>query len=63
MRGYEWKKGSMLIADSPAEMVKQLIKEANSIEQIDYWKKQTEMIADNGPDQIELTNRIRYTYE
>ena len=63
MRGYEWKKGSMLIADSPAEMVKQLIKEANSIEQIDYWKKQTELIADNGPDQIELTNRIRYTYE
>ena len=63
MRGYEWEKGSMLIAESPAEMVTQLKKESGSMERINYWKEQTELVADNGPDQIELINRIRFTYE
>ncbi|HCL82704.1 MAG TPA: hypothetical protein DIC22_01960 [Chitinophagaceae bacterium] len=63
MRGYEWKKGSLLVADSPADMVTQLIKEAHSIERIRYWKEQTELIAENGPDQMELINRLRYNYE
>jgi glycosyltransferase involved in cell wall biosynthesis len=63
MRGYEWKKGSLLVADSPAEMVTQLIKEAKSTDRINYWKEQTELIAGSGPDQDELVNRIRFTYE
>jgi glycosyltransferase involved in cell wall biosynthesis len=63
MRGYEWKKGILLVTDSPAEMVKKLLTEANSLERINYWKKQTELIAENGPDQDELMNRIRCTYE
>src|SRR5580704_14506956 len=63
MRGYEWKKGSLLVADSPAEMVTKLMKEANLMDRINYWKDQTELVAENGPDQIELINRIRYTYE
>jgi glycosyltransferase involved in cell wall biosynthesis len=62
MRGYEWGKGSLLIADSPAEMVKQLLTEAGSPERINYWKEQTELIAENGPDQNDLMNRIRYAY-
>jgi glycosyltransferase involved in cell wall biosynthesis len=63
MRGYEWKKGSLLVTDSPADMVAQLMKEANSMDRINYWKDQTELVADNGPEQIELINRIRYIYE
>ncbi len=63
MRGYEWKKGSLLLADSPEDMVTQLMKEAGSMDRINYWKEQTELVAENGPDQIELINRIRYTYE
>jgi hypothetical protein len=62
-RGYEWEKGELLIADSPAEMVTQLILEAGSIDRINYWKEQTELIAVNGPEQSELINRIRHIYE
>jgi glycosyltransferase involved in cell wall biosynthesis len=63
MRGYEWKAGKLLVADSPEEMAAQLIKESGSLERINYWKKQTELVADSGPEQNELINRIRYTYE
>ena len=63
MRGYEWKKGSLLVADSPEEMVSQLVKEAGSPDRIRFWKEQTELIAGNGPDQEELLSRIRVTYE
>jgi glycosyltransferase involved in cell wall biosynthesis len=62
-RGYEWKRGKLLIADSPAAMASQLLKEAGNIERIQYWKAQTELIADNGPDQMDLLNRIRLIYE
>jgi hypothetical protein len=62
-RGYEWKNGDLLVADSPADMVELLLRESVSIERINYWKGQTELVADSGPDQYELTNRIRYTYE
>jgi hypothetical protein len=62
-RGYEWKNGNLLVADSPADMVEQLMKESVSMERINYWKEQTELVADSGPEHIELINRIRYTYE
>ena len=63
MRGYEWKKGNLLVADSPEEMAALLIKESVSPDRIRYWKEQTEMIAENGPEPAELLNRIRCTYE
>jgi glycosyltransferase involved in cell wall biosynthesis len=61
-RGYEWKKGSLLIADSPAEMVTKLMNESKSSDRINYWKEQTEMVAENGPSQDELVQKIRETY-
>jgi hypothetical protein len=61
-RGYEWKKGSLMVADSPAEMVSKLMSESGSEERINYWKEQTEMIAENGPDPEELIKKIRDAY-
>lgn len=63
MRGYEWKKGSLLVANSPNEMVAKLMIESRSEERVKYWREQTEIIAENGPDKDELINRIRMTYE
>jgi glycosyltransferase involved in cell wall biosynthesis len=63
MRGYEWKKGNLLVADNPAEMVRLLIREAKSSESIRYWREQTELIAENGPGLEDLVNRMKYTYE
>jgi hypothetical protein len=62
MRGYEWKSGSLLVADSPAEMVGSLIKEAYDPQRIDFWKEQTRLIARNGLGDEDLAARIRYTY-
>jgi hypothetical protein len=63
MRGYEWEKGSLLIADTPAEMVAELISESKTLERIHHWSGQTEIVASNGPRQSELIKRIRVTYE
>ncbi|MDP4251708.1 MAG: glycosyltransferase [Bacteroidota bacterium] len=63
MRGYEWKKGTLQVADSPAEMAACIVQEANSMERLNHWKNQTELIAENGPDQMELSGRIRQIYE
>jgi hypothetical protein len=63
MRGYEWRKGSLLVADTPGDMVIKLTLESQTMERIKYWSEQTELVASSGPDQIELINRIRATYE
>jgi glycosyltransferase involved in cell wall biosynthesis len=62
MRGYEWKQGALLVADNPAAMADLLIREANCPDQVTYWGNQTRLIAENGPDQHELANRIRNTF-
>ena len=63
MRGYEWKEGKLLIADSPEEMASQLIRMAMSTESINYWKDQTRLVAVNGLNENQLADRIRSSYQ
>jgi Glycosyl transferases group 1 len=63
MRGYEWNRGELLIADSPEEMARRLIEEAHSLDRINFWKDQTRLVASNGPDEQQLADRIRLAYQ
>lgn len=48
MRGYYWSKGSLLIADTPEDMVLSIRRELESIDKIKYWSDQTKIVANNG---------------
>jgi glycosyltransferase involved in cell wall biosynthesis len=62
-RGYEWKAGALLMAETPAAMAEQLIKEAGNLDRIHYWKEQTKLIAASGLDKNDLADRIRVAYQ
>lgn len=63
MRGYEWKKGSVMVADSPEKMGQLLIDTAPDLEKVAYWAAQTRTIAENGPSMEDLMEKIKYTYQ
>jgi glycosyltransferase involved in cell wall biosynthesis len=63
MRGYEWKQGSLIVADTPEEMARQLIINAPDAEKVQYWAAQTRIIANNGPEIESLGNQIRTLYK
>ncbi len=63
MRGYEWKQGSLIVADTPEEMARQLIINAPDPEKVQYWAEQTRIIANNGPEIESLGNQIRSLYK
>lgn len=63
MRGYEWKKGSVMVADTPAGMAQMLIDIAPHLEKVLYWAGQTRTIAENGPSMKDLMEKIKYTYQ
>lgn len=62
MRGYFWKKGHLLVADTPADMVKKIFNDIQSAESIDYWCKQTRIVAENGLTNNELAEIMRSVY-
>jgi len=59
MRGYLWKEGELLIADTPDEMAAALITHAASLEKISYWSDQTRIVAVNGLKDDELVAMIQ----
>ncbi|AEW02995.1 hypothetical protein A4D02_03100 [Niastella koreensis] len=63
MRGYEWKQGSLIVADTPEEMARQLIINAPDPEKVQHWAAQTRIIANNGPEVESLGNQIRSLYK
>ena len=48
MRGYYWKEGNLLVADTPKEMSNLILKETKTIDRINYWSEQTRKVAKNG---------------
>lgn len=63
MRGYDWKAGSLIVADTPEEMAQQLIENAPDLEKVNYWASQTRIIATTGPELSTLADMIRYLYK
>jgi len=63
MRGYEWKEGALLMADTPEEMTEQILKVATDPAAVLYWAGQTRTIAQNGPALQELVNKLKHSYQ
>jgi hypothetical protein len=58
MRGYEWKQGSLLVADSPHSMCLAM-REALDMDRVHHWAAQTKVVAQNGLSLEDLKDRIR----
>ena len=58
MRGYEWKQGELLVADTPHSMC-HAMRESLHLEKVRYWAGQTKMVAQNGLSLEDLQQRIR----
>ena len=57
-RGYEWKKGSLLLCtESPIAMAKILL-DNNIFEKSEYWSNQSRIIAENGVPLSELSDKL-----
>ncbi len=63
MRGYNWKDGRMMVADTPEGMADEMLRTAVDPQQARYWAEQTRIIAAAGPSLEDLCNMIRYTYQ
>jgi glycosyltransferase involved in cell wall biosynthesis len=63
MRGYEWKQGALLVADTPEEMIRLMLNVAPDLAQVRHWADQTRTIAVNGPTIEDLAAKIRYVYQ
>jgi glycosyltransferase involved in cell wall biosynthesis len=63
MRGYDWKQGVLMVADTPAEMAAVLLKVATDPERVRYWADQTRLIAVNGPSGDDLASLIMGLYQ
>jgi glycosyltransferase involved in cell wall biosynthesis len=63
MRGYSWKSGSIILADSPAAMAVQLLQTAVDSDKINYWANQIKIIAASGLSGEELAALMNETYQ
>ncbi|WP_188934038.1 glycosyltransferase [Puia dinghuensis] len=63
MRGYRWKEGALLVADTPEEMAGVLLRVAPDATQVRHWAEQTRLIAVNGPSMEDLAAQIKYIYQ
>jgi glycosyltransferase involved in cell wall biosynthesis len=61
-RGYYWKQGELLVADSPKEMAKAIIEETISKDKINYWSNQTRIVANSGLTEDDFTTLIKSVY-
>lgn len=57
-RGYEWKAGQLIIANSPSEMAKRIAEEITTIEKVQYWSEQTKIVANSSFTINELSERL-----
>lgn len=62
MRGYYWKTGDMLVANTPKKMMDTILNEISSLGRISYWREQTRIIAENGLTDKELVDLLKSTY-
>jgi len=62
-RGYYWKAGNLLEADTPKEMANAILKETQSKERINYWSDQTKLVAESGLTNDEFTALIKSVYQ
>jgi hypothetical protein len=62
IRGYQWKKGNLLVADSPGEMITKIYEQMESEDKVRYWSQQTRIIAENGLTIEDLTGIMRSVY-
>lgn len=58
MRGYEWKQGCLLVADTPLAMC-QAMRESLHLDRVRYWAQQTKTVAENGLSLEDLKQRVR----
>lgn len=63
MRGYEWREGKLIVADSPERMAELIIRTATDMDQVCYWAEQTRTIAVNGPSMQALAAKIKSAYQ
>lgn len=63
MRGYFWKNGSLLVADTPACMIKKIYGQIASPGRLNYWCNQTRIVAENGLTNEELTSILKSVYQ
>ena len=63
MRGYYWKDGNLLVADTPKEMAKAILNETKSKDRINYWSDQARIVANNGLTENDFTSLIKSVYE
>jgi hypothetical protein len=63
MRGYEWKEGRLIVADTPEQMAALITRIAPDPDQIRYWAEQTRIIAVHGPSLQDLAAKIKLTYQ
>ncbi|MEY3965959.1 MAG: hypothetical protein RL263_1128 [Bacteroidota bacterium] len=62
MRGYFWKEGELIIADTPEEMAKRLIYISQDLDQVVKCEQNTKKVAQSGLTISELTDLIRSSY-
>lgn len=62
MRGYQWGKGELMVADTAKEMVKKTIDAVFDNGVIQHWINQSKTIANSGPSIEELSEIMRSGY-
>lgn len=62
MRGYFWKEGELITADTPQEMAKLLINISHDLDQVAKCEQNTKRVAQSGLTISELTDLIRSSY-
>ena len=62
MRGYYWKDGNLLVADTPKEMAKAILTETKSPDRINYWSDQTRIVANSGLTEDDFITLIKSVY-
>ena len=62
MRGYDWRQGALLVADTPEEMAGWMLRIAPDPAQVQHWAGQTRTIAVNGPTPEDLAAKIKSAY-
>jgi glycosyltransferase involved in cell wall biosynthesis len=62
MRGYFWKEGELITADTPEEMAKLLIDVSHDLDQVAKCEQNTKRVAQSGLTISELTDLIRSSY-
>lgn len=58
LRGYQWRDGSLLLADNPRDMAVKILTELKSPEKINFWARQTKQVAASGISKEELVSRL-----